>query len=128
MKKILLAITIFLSLLLVGCGKGEPYEEIKNYHQSSKQYIVRGYKKNGVKEGIETITDLETNNILCRTEFKNGVPEGSYESYIDGKLYCKGNNKNGKSDGLVTVYESDGKTVLFVAYYENGKFVKIIED
>ena len=66
-------------------------------------------------------------------DFKDGMPEGKWETYRYNTLYERRNYKKGKIDGNVTTYGSDGKTVIaestatsgkrdgrYVTYYANG--------
>ena len=70
-------------------------------------------------------------------DFKDGLPDGKWETYRYNKLYEKRTYKKGKVDGNVTTYGSDGKTVIaestssggkrngrYVSYYSNGTIDK----
>jgi antitoxin component YwqK of YwqJK toxin-antitoxin module len=69
--------------------------------------------------------------------FNDGLPDGKWETYRYSKLYEKRNYKNGKLDGKVITYGTDGKTVIaestssngkrngrYTSYYSNGKLEK----
>ena len=74
--------------------------------------MIKGYKKNGKIEGIVTYIDLETNKINEITEFKNGTPNGKYETYYsNGNIEIIGAYKDGYLDGLIITYYEDGKTI-----------------
>ncbi|MDR2920317.1 MAG: hypothetical protein LBV72_13265 [Tannerella sp.] len=69
--------------------------------------------------------------------FKDGLPEGKWETFRYNKLYEKRNYKKGRLDGKVITYGSDGKTVVaestsssgkrngrYTTYYTNGQLEK----
>ena len=137
MKKILLmAITLCISCIVFAQEGGVQIQMVERIPMGDGTWIYRyalGDKKH--LEGECRLAVNEREYIVA--SFKNGLPEGKWETFRYDKLYERRNYKNGKLDGNVTTYSSDGKTVRkesnlssgkrdgrYTSYYTNGQLEK----
>ena len=118
MKKLLLALFVMCSALSFSA------KVIKaNNAEVRENNIVYEAGQNAPYTGfIETYN--EKNVLLARSEFKNGIQDGSSKIYFpNGKLYSEASFKNGKQVGVQKDYYENGKVVQ-QATFKNGKQVK----
>ena len=130
MKKILLALFVMCSALSFSA------KVIKATDIDVKGNIVYEAGQNTPYTGfIETYN--EKNVLLARSEFKNGIQDGSSKIYFpNGKLASEANFQNGKQVGIQKDYYENGKVKIETAYKnglrngvskaydENGKLVE----
>jgi len=137
MKRILLmAITLCISYIVFAQQEGVQIQLVERIPMGDGTWVYRfatGDKKH--LEGECRLAVNEREYIVA--VFKNGLPEGKWETYRYNKLYEKRAYKKGKLDGKVTTYGSDGKTVIgestsssgkrngrYATYYANGTLEK----
>jgi antitoxin component YwqK of YwqJK toxin-antitoxin module len=137
MKRFLLmAITLLLSYPVVAQEEGVKIQLVERIPMGDGTMVYRyatGDKKH--LEGECRLAVNEREYIIAN--FRDGLPEGKWETYRYGKLYEKRNYKKGKLDGSVTAYGSDGTTVIaestssggkrngrYASYYANGTLEK----
>ena len=137
MKKVLLmAITLCISCLVFAQEEGVQIQWVERIPLGDGTMVYRyvmGDKKH--LEGECRLTVNEREYIVA--DFKNGLPEGKWETFRYNKLYEKRSYKKGKLDGKVITYASDGVTVAaestsssgkrngrYATYYTNGTLEK----
>ena len=137
MKKILLmAITLCIACTVFAQEGGVQIQMVERIPMGDGTWVYRyalGDKKH--LEGECRLVVNEREYIVA--DFKNGLPEGKWETFRYNKLYERRNYKKGKLDGNVTTYASDGKTVAkestsssgkrngrYATYYTNGQLEK----
>ena len=137
MKKILLmAITLCISCLVFAQEGGVQIQLVERIPMGDGTMVYRyalGDKKHLDGECRLAVNERE----YIVATFKNGLPEGKWETFRHNKLYERRNYKNGRLDGDVTTYASDGKTVVkestsssgkrngrYATYYTNGQLEK----
>ena len=137
MKKILLmAITLCIACTVFAQEGGVQIQMVERIPMGDGTWVYRyalGDKKH--LEGECRLVVNEREYIVA--DFKNGLPEGKWETFRYNKLYERRNYKKGKLDGNVTTYASDGKTVAkestsssgkrngrYTTYYTNGQLEK----
>ena len=130
MKKLLLALFVMCSALSFSA------KVIKATDIDVKGNVVYEAGQNAPYTGfIETYN--EKNVLLARSEFKNGIQDGSSKIYFpNGKLYSEATFQNGKQVGVQKDYYENGKVKIETAYKnglrngvskaydENGKLVE----
>ena len=114
MKKILLALFVMCSALSFSA------KVIKATDIDIKENVVYEVGQNTPYTGfIETYN--EKNVLLARSEFKNGIQDGSSKIYFpNGKLYSEATFQNGKQVGVQKDYYENGK-VKIETTYKNGQ-------
>ena len=114
MKKILLALFVMCSALSFSA------KVIKATDIDVKGNVVYEAGQNAPYTGfIETYN--EKNVLLARSEFKNGIQDGSSKIYFpNGKLYSEATFQNGKQVGVQKDYYENGK-VKIETTYKNGQ-------
>ena len=110
MKKILLALFVMCSALSFSA------KVIKATDIDVKGNIVYEAGQNAPYTGfIDTYN--EKNVLLARTEFKNGIQDGSSKLYYpSGKLYSEATFQNGKQVGVQKDYYENGKVAAETTY------------
>jgi Uncharacterized protein conserved in bacteria len=137
MKKILMmAITLCISCIVFAQEAGVKIQLVERIPMGDGTWVYR--YATGDKKHLEGECRLAVNEReYIVADFKDGLPEGKWETYRYDKLYEKRVYKKGKLDGKVTTYASDGKTVLaestsssgkrngrYTTYYTNGQLEK----
>ncbi|MDP2930690.1 MAG: hypothetical protein Q8N56_03755, partial [bacterium] len=79
------------------CKNQEKYLS-KNYNYSCSNNVVNG----------EFVKYDSKGNVWLKVEISNGILNGIYEQFTDGKLYRHLEYKNGNLDGKVYKYSTDG--------------------
>jgi antitoxin component YwqK of YwqJK toxin-antitoxin module len=137
MKRFLwMAITLCISCLVFAQEEGVKIQWVERIPMGDGTMVYRyvtGDKKH--LEGECRLAVNEREYIVA--DFKDGLPDGKWETYRYNKLYEKRSYKKGKIDGNVTTYGSDGKTVIaestsssgkrngrYATYYSNGTLSK----
>jgi antitoxin component YwqK of YwqJK toxin-antitoxin module len=111
-------------------GKPHGYY-IKYTTMTQLQCIV--YYNYGLKEGIETIYNVQTQKIFRINNYKNGVKDGKCIEYQkNGNILYEYEYLNGKKHGLCTTYYLNGKIKnqieykndvydgMYISYFING--------
>ena len=121
MKRILLmAITLCISCLVFAQQEGVQIQWVERIPMGDGTWVFR--YATGEKKHLEGECRLAVNEReYIVADFKNGLPEGKWETYRYNKLYEKRAYKNGKLEGKVTTYGSDGKTVIGESTSSSGK-------
>ena len=135
MKFLFVAIALCISCLVLAQEGGVQIQQIERIPMGDGTIVYRyalGDKKH--LEGECRLAVNEREYVVAN--FKNGLPEGKWETYRYNKLYEKRNYKNGKLDGNVITYDSDGKIVKeftssngkrngrYTTYFTNGQLQK----
>ena len=82
-----------------------------------------GTYRNNVKEGKAFSYYSETLNLQEEKNYENGILNGKYKNFLyTGELYCEGNLKNGKFDGILKSYHIENKKLFLwqIMEYKNG--------
>lgn len=121
MKKFLLmAMTLCISCLVIAQEEGVKIQLVERIPMGDGTMVYR--YATGDKKHLEGECRLAVNEReYIVADFKNGLPEGKWETYRYNKLYEKRNYKKGRLDGSVTTYGSDGKTVIAESTSSSGK-------
>jgi len=135
-RLLLMVITLCISCLVIAQEKGVEIQWVERIPMGDGRMVYR-YMKGDKKhlEGECRLTVSEREYILA--DFKDGFPDGKWETYRYNKLYEKRQYKDGRINGKVTTYGSDGKTVIseststsgkrngrYATYYANGTLSK----
>ena len=137
MKKFLLmAITMCISCFVFAQEEGVRIQHVECIPMGDGTMVYRyatGDKKHLDGECRLVVSERE----YLIAVFNDGLPDGKWETYRYNTLYENRNYKNGKLDGNVTTYDSDGKTVVkeftssngkrngrYTTYYTNGQLQK----
>ena len=119
-KNLLMAITLCISSLVFAQQEGVKIQLVERIPMGDGTWVYRyatGDKKHLKGECRLAVNERE----YIVADFKDGLPEGKWETYRYNKLYEKRNYKKGKLDGNVTTYGSDGKTVVAESTSSSGK-------
>jgi antitoxin component YwqK of YwqJK toxin-antitoxin module len=121
MKKFLwMTITVCLSYVAVAQEEGVKIQWVERIPMGDGTSVYRyaiGDRKH--LEGECRLVMNEREYIIA--EFKDGFPEGKWETYRYNTLYERRNYKKGRLDGRVITYGSDGKTVIAESVASGGK-------
>ena len=121
MKRILfMAITLCIACTVFAQEEGVQIQMVERIPMGDGTWVYRyamGDKKH--LEGECRLTVNEREYIVA--DFKNGLPEGKWETFRYNKLYERRNYKKGKLDGKITTYGSDGETVKTESTSSSGK-------
>lgn len=132
-RLILLAMTLCLSLTGFAQEEGVRIQLVERIPLGDGTMVYRYVT--GKKEHLQGECRLAVNEReYIVADFKDGLPDGKWETYRYNKLYEKRNYKKGRLDGKVLTYGSDGKTVItesnategkrngrYTTYYSNGQ-------
>lgn len=121
MKKILVVvITMCFSCLVFAQEEGVKIQLVQRIPMGDGTMVYR--YATGDKQHLEGECRLAVNEReYIVADFKNGLPNGKWETYRYNKLYEKRNYKDGRLDGKVVTYASDGKTVVAESTSSSGK-------
>ena len=117
MKKIILAIII--GILLLGCGKAKPPVRPLYYDKSKTVAPMKDGKLHGMRKAYRG-----NGSIIALTPYKNGEKDGIEKTYNQyGKLVSEISYKKDKKDGLCKKWNFSRKTSLdySITPYKNGK-------
>lgn len=135
-KLLLMTMTLCISCLVIAQEKGVKIQSVERLPMGDGTMIYRH------TEGQKAHLNGECRLVVSEREylvavFKDGFPNGKWETYRDNKLYEKRQYKEGRLDGKVLTYASDGKTVVeegtalggkrngrYATYYSNGQLQK----
>ena len=109
-------------------GKYYVYSKVydKKIKKEFGEYLLaeEGYYKNGVKDSISTeyygpkkIDGQLNYHTIIKTTYKEGVANGDYEHFRDGKLKLKSYLKNSVKDNIEYLYDNKGTIIQEVSYY-----------
>ena len=141
MKKLLLALFVMCSALsfsakvikatdidvkgniVYEAGQNAPYTGFIDTYNEKNVLLARTEFKNGVQDGSSKIY-FPSGKLSSEATFKNGVQVGVQKDYYEnGKLQGEATYKNGQLDGVAKLYDESGK-LIEEATFKNGKQVK----
>lgn len=119
-KLVLMTLTLLFTLTAIAQENGVQIQWVERIPTGDGRMVYRymqGEKKH--LEGECRLTVSEREYIIA--DFKDGFPDGRWETYKYNKLYEKRQYKDGRINGKVTTYGSDGKTVVGESTSTSGK-------
>ena len=141
MKKLLLALFVMCSALsfsakvikatdidvkgnvVYEAGQNAPYTGFIETYNEKNVLVARTEFKNGIQDGSSKIY-FPNGKLYSEASFKNGKQVGVQKDYYEnGKLQGEATYKNGQLDGVAKLYDESGK-VVEEATFKNGKQVK----
>jgi antitoxin component YwqK of YwqJK toxin-antitoxin module len=93
------------------------------YHPNGQLRYRENWINGSLADGIYEHYDQD-GSVNSREEYKDGVRNGIYEQYYQGKVWMKGTLKNDKKEGRWEEYEEGKLSKKASGYYENGKKIK----
>ena len=141
MKKILLALFVMCSALsfsakvikatdidvkgnvVYEAGQNAPYTGFIETYNEKNVLLARSEFKNGIQDGSSKIY-FPNGKLYSEATFQNGKQVGVQKDYYEnGKLQGEATYKNGQLDGVAKLYDESGK-LIEEATFKNGKQVK----
>ena len=141
MKKLLLALFVMCSALsfsakvikatdidvkgnvVYEAGQNAPYTGFIETYNEKNVLLARSEFKNGIQDGSSKIY-FPNGKLYSEASFKNGKQVGVQKDYYEnGKLQGEATYKNGQLDGVAKLYDESGK-LIEEATFKNGKQVK----
>jgi antitoxin component YwqK of YwqJK toxin-antitoxin module len=104
--------------MLFGCSGGTLNGHATIYNRMGKR-IAEGEYLNGTKDKTWTIYLEDGKTVLQILNYKEGVPDGSWEDYTNGKINVRLHLSNGKREGIQTLYFPSGSINKEFPYHEN---------
>ncbi|MBA3829358.1 MAG: toxin-antitoxin system YwqK family antitoxin [Taibaiella sp.] len=99
---------------------GRIYDTIRtNFHADTT--FLAGHVLKIISHAIQTFYE-ENGNISATGEYKNGLPEGFWSYYQDGKIVNKGKYVLGKKDSLWVESNPFTNEMYTIREYKNGEF------
>ena len=95
---------------------------LKEYN-SKGELIQESFFKDGLLDGVKTVFDAYSTQILKTTEYKNGLKNGKEEEFFDDdgqRIKSRAFYKEGARDGDYEIFVKDGSLAL-KTFYVNGK-------
>jgi len=101
--------------------KGNLKGKIKIWYESGKIKETAYFKDNLLNGKHERFS--EEGALLSDIQYKDGTWHGDLKIYMDEKKLIEGQFLEGKANGVFTLFERDGETILSTVEMENGLYL-----
>lgn len=135
-RLLLMAMTLCVSYFVMAQEKGVKIQSVERLPMGDGTMVYRHTEGQKAHLNGECRLVVDEREYIV-AEFKNGLPDGKWETYRNNKLHEKRQYKEGRLNGKVLTYASDGKTVVgegtatggkrngrYATYYSNGQLQK----